>query len=163
MPILRRNRLRREFFATQAQNRGVELPSSTVLSACHGIAGITTTPLYLVDHGGPCIVWLRILVVPHTQRNATHPASWEDASLLLQSRAHKKATACASAPLSGALSAGRTSSMSLSTFDPNQAQNLPEIEKQIAVRCVEHAQTYWSLLQKVRGSALRLTKYVYFF
>ena len=53
--------------------------------------------------------------------------------------------------------------MSLSTFDPNQAQNLPEIEKQIAVRCVEHAQTYLSLLQKVRGSALRLTKYVYFF
>ena len=51
----------------------------------------------------------------------------------------------------------------MSTFDPNQAQNLPEIEKQIAVRCVEHAQTYWSLLQKVRGSALRLTKYVYFF
>ena len=71
--------------------------------------------------------------------------------------------ACASAPPRGALSAGRTSSMSLSTFDPNQAQNLPEIEKQIAVRCVEHAQTYWSLLQKVRGSALRLTKYVYLF
>ena len=51
--------------------------------------------------------------------------------------------------------------MSMSTFDPNQAQNLPEIEKQIAVRCVEHAQTYWSLLEKVRGSALRLTKYVW--
>jgi len=48
--------------------------------------------------------------------------------------------------------------MSLDTFDPNQAQNLPEIEKQIAVRCVEHAQTYWNLLEKVRGSALRLTK-----
>lgn len=53
------------------------------------------------------------------------------------------------------------SNMSMSTFDPNQAQNLPEIEKQIAVRCVEHAQTYWSLLEKVRGSALRLTKYVW--
>lgn len=75
MPILRRNGLRCEFFATQAQNRGVELPSSTVLRAFHGMVGITTTPLYLADHGGPCIVWLRILVVPHTQRNATHPAS----------------------------------------------------------------------------------------
>lgn len=50
--------------------------------------------------------------------------------------------------------------MSLDTFDPNQAENLPEIEKQIAVRCVEHAQTYWNLLEKVKGSALRLTKYV---
>ncbi|WFD40153.1 uncharacterized protein MJAP1_003139 [Malassezia japonica] len=49
--------------------------------------------------------------------------------------------------------------MSLDTFDPNQAENLPEIEKQIAVRCVEHAQTYWNLLEKVKGSALRLTKF----
>lgn len=50
--------------------------------------------------------------------------------------------------------------MSLDTFDPNQAENLPEIEKQIAVRCVEHAQTYWNLLEKIKGSKLRLTKYV---
>ncbi|WFD04499.1 hypothetical protein MOBT1_003209 [Malassezia obtusa] len=49
--------------------------------------------------------------------------------------------------------------MSLDTFDPNQAENLPEIEKQIAVRCVEHAQTYWNLLEKIKGSKLRLTKY----
>ena len=48
----------------------------------------------------------------------------------------------------------------MDTVDPNQAQNLPEIEKQIAVSCVEHAQTYWNLLEKVRGSKLRLTKCV---
>ncbi|WFD34853.1 D-lactate dehydrogenase (cytochrome) [Malassezia cuniculi] len=44
-------------------------------------------------------------------------------------------------------------------FDPNTAGNLPEIEKQIAVRCVEHAQTYWNLLEKIPGSRLRLTKF----
>lgn len=49
--------------------------------------------------------------------------------------------------------------MSMDTFDPNQAENLPEIEKQIAVRCVEHAQTYWNLLERIKGSKLRLTKY----
>lgn len=43
-------------------------------------------------------------------------------------------------------------------FDPNRAQNLPEIEKQMAVKCVEHAQTYWNLLEKLDASALRLTK-----
>ncbi|KAN0061448.1 hypothetical protein ACQY0O_006295 [Thecaphora frezii] len=48
--------------------------------------------------------------------------------------------------------------MATTNFDANKAQNLPEIEKQMAVRCVEHAQTYWNLLEKVRPSALRLTK-----
>ncbi|KAL9937390.1 hypothetical protein V8E36_003799 [Tilletia maclaganii] len=43
-------------------------------------------------------------------------------------------------------------------FDPNNAQNLPEIEKQMAVKCVEHAQTYWNLLEKVPPKTLRLTK-----
>lgn len=43
-------------------------------------------------------------------------------------------------------------------FDPNRAQNLPEIEKQMAVKCVEHAQTYWNLLEKLEPSSLRLTK-----
>lgn len=47
-------------------------------------------------------------------------------------------------------------------FDPNTVGNLPEIEKQIAVRCVEHAQTFWNLLEKVRPSRLRLTKCVLF-
>jgi hypothetical protein len=33
-----------------------------------------------------------------------------------------------------------------------------QIEKQFAVKCVQHMQTYWSILEKVKGSALRLTK-----
>ncbi|KAJ7764636.1 DUF757-domain-containing protein [Mycena maculata] len=44
------------------------------------------------------------------------------------------------------------------TFDPNSAQNLIEIEKQFAVKAVEHAQTYWNLLEKVPPKELRLTK-----
>lgn len=48
--------------------------------------------------------------------------------------------------------------MSTGTFDPNQAQNLPEIEKQMAVKCVEHAQATWNLYEKVRPSTLRLSK-----
>ncbi|KAH9997023.1 polysaccharide biosynthesis-domain-containing protein [Russula vinacea] len=45
------------------------------------------------------------------------------------------------------------------TFDPNQAQNLAEIEKQFAVKAVEHAQTYWNLLEKIPPRSLKLTKY----
>jgi len=44
------------------------------------------------------------------------------------------------------------------TFDPNNAQNLVEIEKQFAVKAVEHAQTYWNLLEKIPPRELRLTK-----
>ncbi|KAL5514721.1 hypothetical protein ACEPAG_2037 [Sanghuangporus baumii] len=43
-------------------------------------------------------------------------------------------------------------------FDPNNAQNLVEIEKQFAVRAVEHAQIYWNLLEKVQPKELRLTR-----
>lgn len=43
-------------------------------------------------------------------------------------------------------------------FDPNKAQNLAEIEKQFAVKAVEHAQTYWNLLEKVNPRDLKLTK-----
>ncbi|KAI1792793.1 DUF757-domain-containing protein [Ganoderma leucocontextum] len=43
-------------------------------------------------------------------------------------------------------------------FDPNNAQNLVEIEKQFAVKAVEHAQTYWNLLEKVHPRELKLTK-----
>ncbi|OCB89162.1 DUF757-domain-containing protein [Sanghuangporus baumii] len=43
-------------------------------------------------------------------------------------------------------------------FDPNNAQNLVEIEKQFAVRAVEHAQVYWNLLEKVQPKDLRLTR-----
>ncbi|KAK0205544.1 DUF757-domain-containing protein [Desarmillaria ectypa] len=44
-------------------------------------------------------------------------------------------------------------------FDPQNAQNLIEIEKQFAVKAVEQAQTYWNLLEKVPPRQLRLTKF----
>ncbi|PFH47596.1 hypothetical protein AMATHDRAFT_6587 [Amanita thiersii Skay4041] len=44
-------------------------------------------------------------------------------------------------------------------FDPQNAQNLVEIEKQFAVKAVEHAQTYWNLLEKVPPKELKLTKF----
>jgi len=34
----------------------------------------------------------------------------------------------------------------------------PQIEKQFAVKAVQHLETYWKILQRVRGSSLRLTK-----
>ncbi|CAE6535055.1 unnamed protein product [Rhizoctonia solani] len=43
-------------------------------------------------------------------------------------------------------------------FDPEKAENLEEIEKQFAVKAVEHAQTYWQLLEAVPPKALKLTK-----
>lgn len=43
-------------------------------------------------------------------------------------------------------------------FDPEQAENLDDMEKQFAVKAVEHLMTYWSILEKVPGSKLRLTK-----
>lgn len=48
--------------------------------------------------------------------------------------------------------------MSTGTFDPSQAQNLPEIEKQMAVKCVDQAQATWKLYEKVKPSTLRLSK-----
>ncbi|KAI0074589.1 DUF757-domain-containing protein [Panus rudis PR-1116 ss-1] len=48
--------------------------------------------------------------------------------------------------------------MATQQFDPNNAQNAIEIEKQFAVKAVEHAQTYWNLLEKVPPRELRLTK-----
>ncbi|KAK9479550.1 putative polysaccharide biosynthesis protein [Lipomyces japonicus] len=42
-------------------------------------------------------------------------------------------------------------------FDAETAENLEDIEKQFAVKAVMQAQTYWNLLEKVRGSTLRLT------
>ncbi|KAH9060231.1 hypothetical protein EDB87DRAFT_1809055 [Lactarius vividus] len=45
------------------------------------------------------------------------------------------------------------------TFDPNQAQNLVEIEKQFAVKAVEHAQMYWNLLEKIPPRDLKLTRF----
>ncbi|KAL4960434.1 polysaccharide biosynthesis domain-containing protein [Aspergillus stella-maris] len=44
-------------------------------------------------------------------------------------------------------------------FNPEEAENFEDMEKQFAVKAVEHLMTYWSILEKVRGSELRLTKY----
>lgn len=43
-------------------------------------------------------------------------------------------------------------------FDPEKAENLEDMEKQFAVKAVEHLMTYWAILEKVPGSKLRLTK-----
>ncbi|KAH9908855.1 polysaccharide biosynthesis-domain-containing protein [Xylariomycetidae sp. FL2044] len=43
-------------------------------------------------------------------------------------------------------------------FNAQEADNLEDIEKQFAVKAVQHLETYWSILQKVKGSSLRLTK-----
>ncbi|GAQ37742.1 hypothetical protein AtubIFM55763_006716 [Aspergillus tubingensis] len=43
-------------------------------------------------------------------------------------------------------------------FDPETAENFEDMEKQFAVKAVEHLMTYWSILEKVPGSKLRLTK-----
>ncbi|OHF04656.1 hypothetical protein CORC01_00127 [Colletotrichum orchidophilum] len=43
-------------------------------------------------------------------------------------------------------------------FDAQEADNLEDIEKQFAVKVVQHMETYWNILEKVKGSSLRLTK-----
>ncbi|KAJ5734502.1 Protein PBDC1 [Penicillium malachiteum] len=43
-------------------------------------------------------------------------------------------------------------------FNPEEAENLEDMEKQFAVKAVEHLMTYWAILEKVKGSQLRLTK-----
>ncbi|CAM1508558.1 Fc.00g054060.m01.CDS01 [Cosmosporella sp. VM-42] len=43
-------------------------------------------------------------------------------------------------------------------FDAENAENNEDIEKQFAVKVVQHMSTYWSILERVKGSALRLTK-----
>ncbi|PIG82364.1 ABC a-pheromone efflux pump AtrD [Aspergillus arachidicola] len=43
-------------------------------------------------------------------------------------------------------------------FDPETAENFEDMEKQFAVKAVEHLMTYWSILERVPGSKLRLTK-----
>ncbi|KAK7738570.1 hypothetical protein SLS53_006090 [Cytospora paraplurivora] len=45
-----------------------------------------------------------------------------------------------------------------SNFNAEEADNLEDIEKQFAVKAVQHLETYWAILEKVRGSTLRLTK-----
>ncbi|TFK28238.1 DUF757-domain-containing protein [Coprinopsis marcescibilis] len=51
----------------------------------------------------------------------------------------------------------QTGGNAVGQFDPNNAQNLIEIEKQFAVKAVEQAQTYWNLLEKVEPKGLKLT------
>jgi len=43
-------------------------------------------------------------------------------------------------------------------FDAENAENYEEIEKQFAVKAVQHMMTYWQLLENIPGSKLRLTK-----
>ncbi|TPX15294.1 uncharacterized protein E0L32_004571 [Thyridium curvatum] len=43
-------------------------------------------------------------------------------------------------------------------FNPEDASNLEDIEKQFAVKAVQHMETYWKILERVKGSELRLTK-----
>ncbi|KAK4246563.1 hypothetical protein VTI28DRAFT_8373 [Corynascus sepedonium] len=43
-------------------------------------------------------------------------------------------------------------------FNAEEADNLEDIEKQFAVKVVQHMQTYWSILERVKGSSLRLTR-----
>ncbi|KAJ4992693.1 hypothetical protein SVAN01_01739 [Stagonosporopsis vannaccii] len=43
-------------------------------------------------------------------------------------------------------------------LDAEHADNFEDIEKQFAVKVVQHMETYWNILEKVRGSTLRLTK-----
>ena len=48
--------------------------------------------------------------------------------------------------------------MSVHGITAENAENLEEIEKQWAVKAMHHAETYFSLLTKVDGAKLRLTK-----
>ncbi|KAI5815661.1 polysaccharide biosynthesis-domain-containing protein [Pyronema omphalodes] len=43
-------------------------------------------------------------------------------------------------------------------FRAEEAENLEDIEKQFAVKAVVHAQTYWNILQRRKGSELKLTR-----
>ncbi|KAF1941571.1 DUF757-domain-containing protein [Clathrospora elynae] len=43
-------------------------------------------------------------------------------------------------------------------INPEETENFEDIEKQFAVKVVQHMETYWKILEKVPGSKLRLTK-----
>lgn len=47
----------------------------------------------------------------------------------------------------------------MSTFNAETADNLEDIEKQFAVKAVMQAETYFTLLEKVPGSKLKLTQH----
>ncbi|KXX74616.1 Protein PBDC1 [Madurella mycetomatis] len=40
------------------------------------------------------------------------------------------------------------------SFNAEEAENLEDIEKQFAVKVVQHMQTYWAILEKVKGSSI---------
>ncbi|KAL8682643.1 MAG: hypothetical protein Q9186_001330 [Xanthomendoza sp. 1 TL-2023] len=44
------------------------------------------------------------------------------------------------------------------SLNPEQAENFEDMEKQFAVKAVQHMTTYWAILEKMKGSQLRLTK-----
>jgi len=44
------------------------------------------------------------------------------------------------------------------SLNPEQAENFEDMEKQFAVKAVQQMTTYWSLLERIPGSKLRLTK-----
>ncbi|KNG47407.1 multidrug resistance protein 2 [Stemphylium lycopersici] len=48
--------------------------------------------------------------------------------------------------------------MSVSGINAEETENFEDIEKQFAVKVVQHMETYWKILEKVPGSKLRLTK-----
>ncbi|KAH0842313.1 hypothetical protein AYO21_00069 [Fonsecaea monophora] len=43
-------------------------------------------------------------------------------------------------------------------IDPENAPNYEDMEKQFAVRAVQHMTVYWGILEKIPGSKLRLTR-----
>ncbi|KAL8736317.1 MAG: hypothetical protein Q9181_002495 [Wetmoreana brouardii] len=44
------------------------------------------------------------------------------------------------------------------SLNPDEAENFEDMEKQFAVKAVQHMTTYWAILEKMKGSQLRLTK-----
>lgn len=44
-------------------------------------------------------------------------------------------------------------------FDAEKAENLEDIEKQFAVKAVKQAETYWTLISKIKASSFKLTKH----
>lgn len=44
------------------------------------------------------------------------------------------------------------------SLNPEQTENFEDMEKQFAVKAVQHMTTYWAILEKMKGSQLRLTK-----
>ncbi|KAK0516838.1 hypothetical protein JMJ35_001441 [Cladonia borealis] len=44
------------------------------------------------------------------------------------------------------------------SLNPEHTENFEDMEKQFAVKAVQHMTTYWAILEKMKGSQLRLTK-----